>query len=223
MLSRPITNLAGLESEIAKLSENNAAVHQAIDIVFAKAEKLLPAPDTQLCVFAADPESTIIRDMGGISGVTAGAGKIIFWVRPDGNWRDWLPFTFAHEYHHSAWTALHSDDLPLFDLAEYLIFEGRADSFAHVIFPQQVAAWDKALNPEQEAAAWKQMKSDLDSPDMMAQRRYMFGGQGVPRWAGYAIGFHIVQAYLHTHPGATVEDWTKLNAHALIDQSGYSP
>jgi uncharacterized protein YjaZ len=222
-LSTPISDVEGLQTEIGSLRKSTMELHQALEVAFQRAEQLLPAADTQLCVFAADPEMTIIRDMGGVSGLTAGAGKIIFRVRPEGPWIERGQVAFAHEYHHSTWTERYASDLPVFDLAEYLVFEGRADSFAHLIFPQQLSPWDQALTPKQELTVWKRMQDDLGSPDLMAQRRYMFGGQGIPRWAGYTIGFHIVQAFLRSHPRATVENWTKLDAHDLIKQSGYKP
>jgi len=97
-----------------------------VDLVFAfaRAQQLLPAPVTQLCIFAADPEFTIIQ------------------VRLDGHWRDWLSYS-----------------------ADMGFRDGR----------------------------------DTTS------------------------GFHSAEAYLHTHPRVTIDGWTKLKTHTLMDRSAYRP
>lgn len=228
MLSQPISDLTGLRQELTALGKSDASLREAVKDTFSKAEKRLPGPDVQLCVLAAHPAMTVIQQMNGVSGLTAGTGKIIFEVRPEGEWLKFVPFAFAHEYHHSAWTFRQGGKLPSFDLAQYLVFEGRADSFAHVLFPDQTAPWDDSLSDKDEAAVWKQMQPHLKESDMMAERAFMFGGPvsggpTVPHWAGYTIGYRIVQSWLKRHPKASVEEWTKLDAHDLIAQSGYAP
>ncbi len=109
-------------------------------------------------------------------------------------------------------------------LTDYLVFEGRADAFAHLVYPQQLAPWTRALTPQQEQAAWAVIQRNLNSASPDAMLALMFGGaDNVPRWSGYTIGFNIVQAFLKTHSGAEVEQWTAIEAGELLNQSRYSP
>jgi len=174
-----------------------------------------------VCIYAVDPERTFVRDyMGGVMGMTVGSGKIWIQIYPESIWRDWIPYTVAHEYHHSVWTNRYLSQS--FDLVDYLMFEGRADSFAHMVYPDVVAPWTEALTAEQEAAQWQAMQPYLGTLSGMTQRKFMFGGTDVPRWAGYTIGFHIVQDYLKKHPSVSVDKWTALDAHDLLAESGYN-
>jgi uncharacterized protein YjaZ len=43
---------------------------------------------------------------------------------------------------------------------------------------------------------------------------------GMPTYGGYAVGFHIVQAYLN-RTGRSVEEATLEPAHRIIDEAGY--
>jgi len=52
----------------------------------------------------------------------------------------------------------------------------------------------------------------------------MFGGtEGVPHWAGYTIGFQIVQSFLKGHPELNVSQWTAIPANELLMQAFYVP
>ena len=105
-LIRPITNLDALANEIATLKQ--AELVRLIKSALGKSAKLLPGPSTTVCVLAADPDVGYVRtDLHGVAGYTFGAGKILLQFAPVADWKEWLPYTVAHEYHHSAWTWRH--------------------------------------------------------------------------------------------------------------------
>ncbi len=110
-------------------------------------------------------------------------------------------------------------------MADYLVFEGRADSFARLIEPGgQAAPWTSALTPRQESEAWRIIGRHLQATDPQLLQGLMYGGaEGVRRWAGYTVGFHIVQAFLQSHPDLNVREWTAIPADELVRQSGYDP
>ena len=215
----PIKDLNYLARAVNILRESG--VEQIVNEALQEASLVLPGPDTTVCIYVVDPKLTFVRDyMGGVTAMTIGAGKIWIQIYPEGIWRDWVPYAVAHEYHHSVWTDRYQDRG--FDLVDYLIFEGRADSFAHAVYPEMVAPWTEALTAEQEAAQWQAMQQHLDSSSVMIQRKFMFGGTDVPRWTGYTIGFHIVQTYLKKHPNVSIDEWTALDAHDLLAESDYN-
>jgi uncharacterized protein YjaZ len=218
-LIRPITNLNALAKEIAALKR--AHFFGKIESALRKSARLLPGPNTLLCVLAADPDAAYIRtDLHGTAGYTFGAGKILLQVAPTADWLDWLPYSVAHEYHHSAWTWKHYSD-PNWPLIHSIIFEGKADAFAHAVFPKQTATWANTLTPAQEVEVWQKMKPELASTDYRLNSKFLFGREDVPKLAGYTIGFHIVESYIKTHPAATIPEWSALKDQQLLDQSGY--
>jgi uncharacterized protein YjaZ len=165
--------------------------------------------------------------MNGVLGSNVGAGKIWLEIYPNGAWLNWIPYTVAHEYHHRVWLDQHDGQLQTADLLDSMVLEGKADSFARLLYPDRHAPWTEALTPEQELNQWQAMQKYLNARSDATQQKFMFGGlvgnNDVPLWTGYTIGFHIVQSYLQKHPDVTVDEWTMLNAHDLLDQSGYNP
>ena len=216
----PIADLDQLAGAVRALRDAN--VELLVRDALEEAARLLSGPDTTVCLFAAAPDHTFVRDeMGGVTGMTVGSGKIWIQIFPEGKWTDWVPYTVAHEYHHSVWT--NRNPGTTLDLVDYLIFEGRADTFAHSLYPNVIAPWTVALTAEQEVEQWQAMEQNLGTTSLPIQRRFMFGSAEVPRWTGYTIGFQIVQAYLEKHPAATVDEWTELDAHDLLEASDYNP
>jgi uncharacterized protein YjaZ len=51
----------------------------------------------------------------------------------------------------------------------------------------------------------------------------MFGdaASGIPRWAGFTIGYHIASGYMARHPGTTPESLARLSTHDIVTGSGY--
>jgi uncharacterized protein YjaZ len=221
-LVRPITNLDALAKNIARM--RGTRLNSIIVSALRKSAKLFPGPDTTICVVAADPDSGYIRsDLHGVSGYTFGAGKILLQVAPLGDWKRWLAYTVAHEYHHSMWTWQRHGKPVDWTLLHSIIFEGKADAFAHSVFPKQTAPWVSTLSPCQEVAIWPLMKAELATTDYRVNQKFLFGRDDVPKLAGYTIGFHIVGAYLKNHPAAAIANWTALDEQQLLDNSGYTP
>jgi uncharacterized protein YjaZ len=222
-VASPITDLSGLSQAVTGLMR--ADLRRDLQAAFETVSALLPGPHTTVCILAADPQQTFVRDsLHGVLGFAAGAGKVWLQMTPEGAWREWLAYVFAHEYHHSVWTARHFTPARPFDLIRYLVFEGRADAFARLAYPDRQAPWTDALTPAQEAAVWKAMQPHLQTTSFPVMRRFIFGGNGqIPRWAGYTVGFRLVQAFLTRHPDWSVDRWTALDGHELLKESGYAP
>ena len=224
-ISESVVDLDRLEDSIGALRDSDAM--EAIEEALKKSSRELPGPDTTVCLLGADDRQAAYSHQEGMGagGFAAGSEKIMLFVAPEGDWKEWLPYVAAHEYHHSAWTHLwkkdHPRGEPLSELADYLVFEGRADSFAHLIYPGLRAPPTRALGPEEEERAWKAMREDLGSSDRDLWFGYAFGGPQAPRWALYTVGFHVVQGYLQRHSDQDVEEWTAVEARKIIEESGY--
>jgi hypothetical protein len=107
----------------------------------------------------------------------------------------WIPAILAHELHHSSRIRMG----PGYGnrLAEALVTEGLADHFVAEAFPDTPPQpWDHALSAEQETELWRKAQSVLEVPNGYNHGAWFLGGGELPRWAGYTLGYRIVQAYL---------------------------
>jgi uncharacterized protein YjaZ len=219
----PIVDLDNLEEEIETL--RNSGIEAIVMEALEQASALLDGPDTTVCIAALDPENSFVKNsMNGVAGRTLGSGKILIQVSLQDDWEDWVSYTIAHEYHHSVWTSLYLDIGEGNDLLSYLVFEGRADTFADLVYPDFEAPWVDALSPEQEADQWHQyMEPQLSTTNPVIKQRLMFGDRrSVPLWSGYSIGYHIVQSYLELNPETTIGQLTGMDAWEIFEASGYS-
>jgi len=220
-LSTPPTNVDGVAEAAQTLAK--ADLQSLILAAFDKISTSLPGPATTVCIFVADPDDPRIRDLHGIGGFTAGAGKIWLLIQPEGDWKEWVPYALAHEHHHSVWIHRHFDASKPLTLGWHLVSEGRADSFAHVVYPDRRPPWLQALTPAQEAEQWKAMQAHLDDASAGLRMSFMYGDGAVPRWTGYTVGFRIVQSFLSGHAAMSIDQWTALDARQLLKDSSYAP
>lgn len=217
----PIEDLDALEENIRLLASSD--VERLVTDALQRSAAKLPGPDTTVCVIAANPSNWFVKKkMNGVNGWTYGAGKIIIQINPVPGWRTRVPYIVAHEYHHSTWTSQHYPADSKEDLLDRLIFEGKADSFAHVVYPSIEVPWVNALTPEEERVQWEEMLRFGSTTDPLVKNSLMVGEyEGTPTWAGYTIGYHIVQSYLTSHPEVSIQSWTALPADEILHQSGY--
>lgn len=138
----------------------------------------------------------------GVGGFTNPAtGDVSVWIdsEPPGGLKQaletWVPATLAHEVHHSS--RIRTGPGYGITLAEALVTEGLADHFVAEAFPGTPAQpWDNALSADQETELWRKAQSMLDVPYGYKHQAWFFGGDDLPRWAGYTLGYRIADAYL---------------------------
>lgn len=132
----------------------------------------------------------------------------------------WLPRALAHEVNHQVRAQSFPGQATLLDgLAQ----EGTADVFDNEAFPGQPNPWDVAITPGQEHRLWAQAKTELNSPGLYQE--WMFGDRpmGIPVWAGFTIGYHIVVGYLALHPTKSATNLAALAANTILAESNYDP
>lgn len=215
---RPIYDLVELELALDLLE--SADVVSLVQAALAKSYDYIQGVDTTVFIFPCDPGDYFTRDemrgVRGVSGLTC--GNTILSVNPWAEgWEETLPYVVAHEYHHVTWGLRHGHKFAG-DMLEILILEGRADSFADIVYPGRNVPWTSSLSIEEEREFWwTVVKDDLYSTDLAYAKRITQENN----WAGYAIGYHIVQEYIRTHPEVGIEEWTGLTARELFQDSGY--
>lgn len=183
----------------------------------------LPGPDTKIIILPASSlnRHTLEKIKLPISGITPGSGKIILSIDPTfQNWKDFLPYCIAHEYHHSTWTSRNwvSAD---FNLIEYLILEGRADLFATEQYNPVSNPLTSILTRDQESEIWKLIKNEIFKRGHDRINKVMFGTDNIPFGSGYNIGFNIVKLFKEKNSGSLTLDLMDMDPKEIFEKSGY--
>jgi len=153
-----------------------------------------------------DSNKIVKERQNGIVGASV-FGNMIISINPlaDG-WHKWIPFVFAHEYHHNIWghnwyVVRGGNDLEGTFL-EYMITEGQADLFAKSLFLNLVPQWNQSFDTEKEKIFWERIRPILYSTDREVHGTYMFGNEekGLPWCMGYFFGRVIVEDFLLKQP-----------------------
>ncbi|MBI1257162.1 MAG: hypothetical protein GC204_06800 [Chloroflexi bacterium] len=142
-----------------------------------------------------------------------------------------LKGTTVHELHHNVRSVVAPINFMQVTLAYYMIMEGLAEAFAAELYGEAVVGYYVTDFDEAELEQAKQVIGGaLNVTGFNAVRGYIFGDAlsgtwgfekaGVPNFAGYGIGYRVVQAFLK-RTGKTVAEATFLPAETIIAESGY--
>jgi uncharacterized protein YjaZ len=201
----------------AALDRSNlpAIIEQAVSQV----SRTLPAPPLTICVFAA-PLVPPLTYLDGVGGVSRGQGQIQVFVHPIASASAKLPYTVAHEYHHEAGRLLAPfDGSPIANV----IREGKADVFARLQYPSAPPIGHTALLADGEHKADIAALREYErNPGSFVFAEFMFGLRpDLPRWAGYRLGYAMVQSYVKARPGLSVAEWTAAAPRTIAE--AYAP
>jgi uncharacterized protein YjaZ len=143
-----------------------------------------------------------------------------------------LKAAIAHEFHHNVlfknakWNFMND-----VSVAKYLAVEGLAESFAASLYGEEyIGPWITGVNGQDLEKSREIIGKSLNIKGFNEVRKYIFGDHmtnfdgyeptGIPAFAGYAAGYHAVQAFLKK-TGITVEKATLIDGETIIEESGY--
>ena len=221
-LSAPIQDTNELQKTIERININKKRVESKITSALEKSDTYIKNDDLTIYILPANPNNKLImQSMSGIMGLTAGSKQILITIEPTiVGWEEMLEYAIAHEFNHAYWTNLNFGKSTKWTLLDYLIFEGRGDSFAHLLYPKVKAPWTSALSEKDKKDLWNKIKPKLQSEDIPFQMEVMFGSRNYPFSGGYTLGYDIVQMALE-NTTMSVENWTNLSSEKLLEMSGY--
>jgi uncharacterized protein YjaZ len=191
-------------------------VRELVESGLTRAAAALPGAEGTVVCIQAVALNRAMQHMRGVGGVSLG-GRIKIFVHPTLGGFARVEYTAAHEYHHevsrmyleAGWSRT-----PL----EAIIAEGKADAFAVRLFPTLRPPHTDPLPPDELYRTWEAFQRQLASPTDTFREDFMFGlAEGMPRWAGYRLGFEIVNRYLQTHPDLSFDAWTRLPAREFLE------
>lgn len=222
--SYPIADTAGLTKFIYDLHANRTEIEAIISSAFILCNKHL---QNDSVVFYIAPSTADLKEitnkMGGVTGLTAGGKQIELTIDFNvSSWKEALKHTVAHEFNHAYWTNENLSPTYKLTLLEYLVFEGKADAFAHLLYPEIKAPWTCSLSDKEKANLWNKIKPNLQSDDPTLLGAVMFGSKDYPVWGGYTLGYDIIQTAFKKHPEIIKTNWTNLNADKFLELSNYN-
>ncbi len=221
-LSAPIQNTTELQKTIERINVNKKKIESKITSALEKSNTYIKNGGLTIYILPANPDSkAVMQSMSGIMGLTAGSKQILITIEPTiVGWEEMLEYAVAHEYNHAYWTNLNFGKSSKWTLLDYLIFEGRGDSFAHLLYPKVKAPWTSALNEKDKDDLWNRIKPKLQSEEIPFQMEVMFGSRNYPFSGGYTLGYDIIQEALK-NTTMSVENWTNLSSEKLLEMSRY--
>jgi uncharacterized protein YjaZ len=219
----PIKNTSELKKSIDRIALNQEAIKTKIIGALKKSRKYIENDSLTIYIIPVNPESRqVIEGMTGIMGLTAGSKQIILTIEPNiFGWENMLEYALAHEFNHAYWTNFNFGKSAKWTLLDYLVFEGRGDYFAHLLYPNVIAPWTLALTENQKSDLWSKIKPNLQSEDISYQLEVMFGSRNYPVWAGYSVGYDIVLTALTNNKKLKVDNWTNLASDKILELSKY--
>lgn len=184
-------------------------------------EDFLPVIDLHLglsnidIVICDNPVSTIPET--GMGGMAYNQNLAIVSIDPNSqnliqNLENELRSTLAHELHHVVrWQKTGYGET----LLKAIISEGLAAHFDIAINSTKPKQWDTALNGTTLSKYQKIAEVDFDNTEYNHQE-WFYGTGSIPRWAGYAIGYKMVDEYIKSHEIINQKDLVYLPAKEFI-------
>ena len=146
----------------------------------------------------------------------------------------------VHELHHNLMANIGKQGGAAFDwsdfmnsttVADYMIGEGLAESFATELYGEDVAGpWVTEFDEARMAEVKAKFREGLHLTGFNTIRSYIFGDlsmgnydlpkTGLPPLAGYAIGYRVVQAYAR-RTGKSIVDTSFVPSAEIIEESGF--
>ncbi len=222
-LARPSLDIPYLETSLNGIALHKKEIEKIILDALNKCNALIKKDNVTIYIIPPSSElKSMIRTMSGVLGFTAGSKQVI--ISLDTNikgWKAMLPYAIAHEYNHVYWTKENFANLTKWTLLDYLVFEGKGDCFAKLLYPKVKTPWTEALLEEKKTTLWERIQPQLENQDFSFQAEIMFGSERFPLWGGYTIGYDIVSQYLSKNESIAPGNWINFTSEKILKSSMY--
>lgn len=216
-LGQPILEIAYLEKTLMEIKKNKELIKKTVINALQKSNKLLQ--NEEITVYILPPssqEKKLLEMMKGISGFTSGSQHVIIAIDPNiKGWNQMLSYAVAHEFNHTYWTKKNLANVKKWTLLDYLIFEGRGDCFAKLLYPDVKTPWTNALTEKERKQLWLDLQPKLKNENFSFHEEVLFGSDKFPLWGGYSLGYDIVQKYVSKNKTTTAKKWVNLSAEEI--------
>ena len=206
------------------------ALQTAIDAL-KPGEHDIHLEQVQLSVMMMNPALALKNPKGeGYAGFGSTPGYVMVTVWPNEYNVPRLPSAVAHEFNHNVRLSFEPWSMET-SVGQYIVLEGLAESFAGELFgDDKVGPWVKLPTEADTELARTRIGESLEVTGFNDIRGYIFGDwaaadagytpKGLPDFAGYSIGYQLVQAYLQ-RTGRTAAEATYVPWREIVEQSLY--
>ena len=180
------------------LKSERSAIEQVIQETYSLVNSAMPVNDFDIKILT-DPSQTIPEI--GIGGFNPSDSEVLIYIDPNfGELAQSIAVELgpmlAHEIHHVNRRRSVGYGTTLL---EAIISEGLADSFAIEITGIDPPLWSVAVMGD-ELENWLDVAENSWADTNYDHPKWFFGtSDEIPRWAGYSIGYKLVQDYLMDH------------------------
>ncbi len=219
-----IHDTTGLDDIIAGIETNKAQIERLITSELADCRGYLKNDSLTFYISPSSQDmKKILKGLGGVSSWAISKKNIIIMIDPRiSTWSEMLQYNIAHDYSHTfCWDKMNLGALLAMNLLDRVVAEGKADAFAHLLYPDVKCPWDTALSAEETQYQWSRIKMEMRSEEYYQIQGIMFGSDNYPAWTGYNVGYEIVQSALKNNPALTPEQWTNQSPAWILDASDY--
>ncbi|WP_289356512.1 MULTISPECIES: DUF2268 domain-containing protein [unclassified Paenibacillus] len=186
------------------------------------------AEEVRLGAYIADPDK--LSSQQGYTGFGGIPGYVLIILDPNSYNIPRLPALIAHEFHHNIRFSYFDWNHGDVTVSDYMIIEGLADSFATVMYGEELLGpWVTNIQGEELDNCFEVIRGALDTKGFAEVSSYMFGDEaavregyptvGLPAGAGYAVGYHVVQSFLKRNH-VSIYEATLLPTEVIIQGSG---
>ncbi|MGF7049592.1 uncharacterized protein YjaZ [Paenibacillus sp. DS2015] len=186
------------------------------------------ADELKLGLYIADPQKLELQK--GYSGFGGIPGFIQVTIIPNTYNTPKLPAVIAHEFHHNIRFSYFDWDHGNVTVADYLIIEGLAESFAIELYGVELLGpWVTSFEEDDLQYSIEVIKDALDVKGFAEVSSYMFGDTiakdqgyqpvGLSPFAGYAVGYQVVQSFMKEN-NVGIGEATLLDTDEIINNCG---
>lgn len=213
------------ETNIEKLNENTTEmigdlddINEVVKESLIHSAEQLPGHDITVILMPLNPDELFpIYHMEGISGVTSFNGEVVIMQLDPSFNEDVFKYACAHEYHHTV--ALKNQRELSESVLDMSLIEGKADTFAEIIYPNVEVPWTKPFQDEELETV---IKTVQESPlDFDVYTNLQYGTEDYPTWSNYMLGYAIMESYLKNNQDISPTEWTKLSSEDIVKESEY--
>ena len=223
---QPIKNISRLKQQIEVMKDIDL---KEIKERFMQVVNILHNYDDDpitIAIYPVDDDNLTVKEkQNGVWGVNV-FGNILLNINPlADNYLDWIPYVFAHEYHHTVWGnywhVIHGGSTGKF--IESILIDGQADAFAKSLSPSLNPKWISQISEEQEKELWDKYYSRLLNETNVDYNKYMFGDDeaGVPWCTGYFFGYRIIEYFKKRYPLTSVKELIEMSSEEIYAMSKY--
>jgi len=138
-------------------------------------------------------DSFTINEMGGCAGFCPSKNTIVILINFISDWETSLREAIVHELAHAVsdyYSEMNNS------IGESLILDGIAEHFREAIIGGKRAPWTEAITREGAEKLMVKVKDIIEVRDQKVWQELFFGCGKYPKWAGYSIGYYMIEDYL---------------------------